>query len=229
MINTMGAEKRKSLSEVTAEKIITYIQDNHLSPGDQLPNELVFSDMLEVGRGTVREAIKTLVSRNIVFIKHGCGTYVADNPGVSADPLGFQFIEDKRQLVIDLLELRKIIEPALAQLASQRALTEEISKLSEIEDSLEDVHRVGNDHTALDVAFHEQLAVCSHNHVTELLIPVLTQGIPAAIEYTGGSLIDESILDHRKIIEALRRRDGESAQSAVREHLDRNIRFILGE
>ena len=56
----------KSLGEQTSERIIQLIIDNDWTVGDKLPNEYDLADMLEVGRSTIREAIKALVSRKYI-------------------------------------------------------------------------------------------------------------------------------------------------------------------
>lgn len=61
--------------------------------------------------------MKLLVSRNIVTIKQGSGTYVASSPGIVDDPFGFTFISDKKKLVQDLLEIRFLLEPSIAAMS----------------------------------------------------------------------------------------------------------------
>ena len=78
-----------TLTETTANKLIQLIKDRHLNPGDKLPTEVDLSQQLDVGRNTLREAQKILVSRNIITIRQGAGSFVSQNPGVVDDPLGF--------------------------------------------------------------------------------------------------------------------------------------------
>ena len=92
------AQREPGLPEQISERIIQLILDENLKQGDRLPKEAVLVERLGAGRSTVREAMKLLQSRNIVRIKQGSGTYVASNPGVADDPLGFTFIEDKQQV-----------------------------------------------------------------------------------------------------------------------------------
>lgn len=70
--------------------------NEHLQPGDKLPNEAHLAKELNIGRSSLREAMKLLAPRNIVTIRQGSGTYVASSPGVVDDPLGFTFIPDKK-------------------------------------------------------------------------------------------------------------------------------------
>ncbi len=96
----------KSLPEKLSDDIIAYILEEQLQPNDKLPNESVLSEKMGAGRSSIREAMKLLASRNIVTIRQGSGTYVAASPGVVDDPLGFTFIDDKKKLTLDLLDVR---------------------------------------------------------------------------------------------------------------------------
>lgn len=86
----------RNLPQKISEDIISFILNEHLQPGDKLPNEAHLAKELNIGRSSLREAMKLLASRNIVTIKQGSGTYVASSPGVVDDPLGFTFIPDKK-------------------------------------------------------------------------------------------------------------------------------------
>ena len=111
----------KPLAEQIADRINQMIIDQQLQPDDKLPTEVELMAYLDVGRSTIREALKILVARNIVEIRRGKGTFVTRNPGMSEDPLGFAYMQDKLKLAQDLLEVRARIEPWTAYLAAQRA------------------------------------------------------------------------------------------------------------
>ena len=108
----------RNLPQKISEDIISFILNEHLQPGDKLPNEAHLAKELNIGRSSLREAMKLLASRNIVTIRQGSGTYVASSPGVVDDPLGFTFIPDKKKLVQDLLEVRFLLEPAIAAMSA---------------------------------------------------------------------------------------------------------------
>ena len=84
--------------------------------------------LLVVGRSTIREAVKQLLSQNILEIKRGLGIFVAKNPGVLLDPFGFRFYKDKLKLGLDLCEIRLLIEPSLARNAAEHATPEQLRK-----------------------------------------------------------------------------------------------------
>ena len=111
----------KSLPEQAAEQIRELIIERRLQAGDKLPNEFELMERLHVGRGTIREAVKILVASNVLEIRRGRGTYVAQHTGQVKDPLGLAFVADEAKLIGDLLAVRLQIEPWAAALAAQNA------------------------------------------------------------------------------------------------------------
>ena len=97
------SQEAKGLPQKISDDIIALILEENLKPGDKLPNETILSQRLDVGRSSLREAMKLLASRNIVTVRQGSGTYIAASPGMVEDPLGFIFIDNKQKLVQDLL------------------------------------------------------------------------------------------------------------------------------
>ena len=94
--------KNQALTERIEDHLFQYILDGHLAVGAKLPNEYELADRFGVSRGTIREAVKLLVSRGVLRVKHGSGTYVASLMPLKADPLGLDAIEDRIQLALDL-------------------------------------------------------------------------------------------------------------------------------
>ncbi len=216
----------KSLTLEIADRIRDHIIQSGLKPGDKLPNETELCGLLGVGRGTIREAMKTLSSQNIITIERGRGTFVSKNPGQVDDPFGLYFLEDKKQVVFELLQLRSMIEPDLVRLAAENASPEEIMELENLEHELEDCYHKNLDHVQTDVAFHRAIARCSHNRVVEIIFPVLTRTIPALSLFTNGISFEETINDHRQIIQAIKARNADFAEKYVIRHIQRNIDFI---
>ena len=102
-------DKEVPLAEQVAEQIRQLIIDRQLTHGEKLPNEFELAQQLNVGRGTVREAAKLLVARNVLEIRRGRGTFVARHTGVVNDPLGFAYMPDQLRLAHELLDIRLII------------------------------------------------------------------------------------------------------------------------
>ena len=69
----MQNSKEKTLSQRIADRIIKYILEENLQPRDKLPNETVMCEQLNVGRSSLREAMRALASRNVITIRQGSG------------------------------------------------------------------------------------------------------------------------------------------------------------
>lgn len=212
----------KLLPERVSEQIIQLIADRELKAGEKLPNEYDMAQQLNVGRGTIREAVKILVSRNIVEIRRGSGTFVCERPGVVDDPLGFTFVRNKKKLALDLCEIRMIIEPELAALAAIRATDEQISRLEEAALAVEYLCSRGEQHMEADIHFHELIAESTENQIMPNIIPVVQTGISLFINLTDSKLLEQTVITHRMILDAIKAHDPEKARAAMVLHLEKN-------
>ena len=218
--------KEKSLSQKIADDIITFILEENLHPGDKLPNETILCERLNVGRGSLREAMRALASRNIVTIRQGSGTYVASSTGVADDPLGLSFIKDKKKLIHDLMEIRFLLEPSIAALAAMHAEDKEIKKMYTLCDEVEELLNANKDPSAKDIELHTAIALSSKNIVVPRLVPVIFRSIPLLIESTGNTLRNETIASHREIADAIAAHNSVRAHDAMYLHLVYNRKRI---
>lgn len=219
--------KDEPLAEQVKERLLLYIIENELKTGDKIPNEFDLSEMFNVGRSTVREAVKILIARDILEIRRGAGTFVLKEKEIIEDPLGFAFIEDKRALAMDLLSVRLMLEPEIAQMAATNAREDQVRGLIKQCDLVEDRIRRNLDHTAEDIKFHQMIARCSGNAVIEKLIPIINHGVIVFINVTSSCILkNETIETHREIAEAIKSRDAQSAKYAMQLHLIYNRRRI---
>ncbi len=218
--------KDQGLPEKLADKIIQLILDEGLEQGDRLPNEAILVERLGAGRSSVREAVKLLQSRNIVRVRQGSGTYVASNPGVVEDPLGFTFIDDKRRLAHDLLEVRFMIEPEMARMAAEHATPEQVARITVLCNESERLAESGEDYSEADTEFHSAVAQASGNLVVPRLMPILKASVPLFIDVTGRKLVAETIRTHRGVADAIAAHDGTAAHDAMYLHLVYNRNAI---
>ena len=217
---------KRPLPQIIADKIIDLIESKELLPGERLPSEQELMKELNVGRGTIREAIKSLVSRNIVEIRRGVGTFVAENTGVVQDPLGFSFIDNKNKLVKDSMDVRLLLEPSIAKWAARNATDSEISEIIELSNKIESAILNGEDYSNLDVEFHTIIAISSRNLVVENLIPILNTNIRSLIDVTHSVLKEHTILSHKKIANAIKERNEEMAEQSMKEHIEINQNYL---
>ncbi len=220
----MLEENQKSLVEQASEKVINLIVEDNLSVGEKLPNEYELADKLGVSRSTIREAIRALVSRNILEIRRGSGTFI--KCGVADDPLGLVFIKDKLKLAKDLLEIRFMIEPKIASLAAINSTKDDIKEMEKLCNEVEELILNGKPHMEKDIEFHTAIAKSSKNIVTTSLVPIINKSIAIFIDITNTQLKEETIETHREIIEAIKINDSNAAYDAMMLHLIHNRRNI---
>ena len=216
------------LSDQTSDLLIELIIQENLKPGDRLPNEYDLSEKLNVGRSTLREAVRSLKARNILEVKQGSGTYISKNIGINDDPLGFQFIKNTRALTEDLFTLRYILEPEVSMLAAQNRTEEELAELNHLRLSIEEALKEESDlHFELDIEFHSKIADMSDNIAMIHLIPIINQSITLYNHYyTNEQSKIEMVESHREIYENIERQDVLGAKYAMQNHM-LNIRKKL--
>ncbi|MDR2191624.1 MAG: FCD domain-containing protein [Endomicrobium sp.] len=216
-------KKESDLINQTRDKLMRYIIDNNLQSGAKLPNELELSKLFEVGRSTIREAVKSLVGRNILEVRHGAGTFLARGKiGVTDDPLGFAFIKDKKKLITDLLEVRMAIEPRIAAMAAISASQADIEQMKTLAADVETLMNKGEDHMQKDIELHTLIAQSSGNLVVPNIMPIIQHAILLFASATEKTLRQETIDAHKLIIEAIENRDAVAASDAMIIHITHN-------
>lgn len=218
--------KSKLLAEEIEERILQYIIQTPLEIGTKLPNEFELGERFGVGRSTIREAVKLLVSKGILEVRQGSGTYVISTTPPELDPLGLQGLGDKMSLALDLVNLRMILEPGIAEMAALNATEEDIKKLREICDITERKIRNDKDYIHHDIQFHTCVAECSKNKVVEQLIPMIDTAVLMFVNVTHKLLKEESIATHRAVVEAIADHDPVGARAAMMMHMTYNRTLI---
>lgn len=218
--------KIKLLAEQVQEQIYHYILDTPIDIGAKLPNEFELGEKFGVGRSTIREAVKLLISRGILEVRRGSGTYVVSTTPVDLDPLGLRAVEDKMALALDLVNVRIILEPGIAEMAALNATEEDVVKLRSLCDSVEEKIRTGDSYIEDDIAFHTCVAECSKNMVVEQLIPIIDTAVLMFVNVTHMKLTDETIMTHRAVTDAIAERDPIGAKTAMMMHMTFNRNVI---
>lgn len=210
----------KMLSQSVADNILSMITiEKRFSVGDKLPNELNLSEELNVSRTTLREAIRILVALDILEIQRGKGTYVKEN--------AFKKQQDLEQLsnikvnARDLYEMRLIFEPEAAYYAALRATDSEIKRILEFGKKVEKEISNHQDRTDDEHSFHKAIAQATHNEFMNKLMPILYQAISKGVYLSlqSDKAIEDTINDHRMIMEFLEQRNAEGAKNAMKIHI----------
>mgnify|MGYP002609528188 CR=1 FL=1 len=146
-------KKNVMLSEKVAEQILKMITiEKKFNIGDKLPNENELSEELGVSRTTLREAVKFLIAHNVLEIKRGKGTYVADNKDLNED-YGLSELENLVMDSMDFFETRIMLEPTMANYAAKRATVDDIKELERIDSIINEVIDDVEKRTEYDLQF----------------------------------------------------------------------------
>lgn len=214
--------KNKLLVEEIEEQIYQYILKKPYEVGAKIPNEFELGERFGVGRSTIREAVKLLVSRGVLEVRRGSGTYVVNTTPSDLDPLGLQGLGDKMKLALDLVDVRIMLEPGIAEMAALNATEEDVKRLQLLCDASEAKIREGEDYIKEDIAFHTGIAECSKNVVVEQLIPIIDTAVLMFVNVTSKMLKQETIDTHRAVVNAIAERDPIGARTAMMMHMTYN-------
>src|SRR5437867_1357934 len=159
--------QRTSLSEIVRDQLLARIRNGSIRAGDRLPGELELVKMLHVGRSSVREALRSLITLGLVETKPGRGAIVVTR---SIDPLAHlragQSIDLlQKWAVLDLLEVRESLEGQAAQLAAERASPLDLINIERHALEIEKQIREGRTYFRSNSEFHTAVARASHNNV----------------------------------------------------------------
>jgi len=220
---------KTNISQVVAERLIQHIGKGNFKPGDKLPSEKELMQMFGVGRSSMREALQALAIMDVIDIRPGQGTFVKDyHQNLIVPPNILTPLVDK-DVTLDLLEAREIMEPPMAELAVNRATAEDLEKMEAL--LLQCEENLKNDEPVyeLSAAFHLLVANSSHNKVfikfLESIIGLLAARGARIEEYNHFN--EWEVKSHREIFEAIKARDAARAREIMNQHLDNSARAYL--
>jgi len=216
-----AVEKKRAYEDIV-KQIFSLIEKGRLKRGDQLPVERELSETFKVSRATVREAIFSLESMGLVQRRQGDGTYViASSEDALVQPLAMALFHEKDD-IIDIFSVRKIIEPEVAQLASENRTPEEIEEVEEILREQEKEVENGKNPVHTDSKFHHLLARMARNRILERLLITLVDLLSKTREeyLQTEERKQKSLHGHYEILAAIRNGNGKAARKAMRRHLE---------
>lgn len=218
-------------SESSVDYVVNSIKEllltEKVKPGDRLPTELELAKLLSVSRGSVREAMKILAAFGIIVIKRGDGTYVSDMDGkVPFDPLLFSLILSKPNFD-ELKEFRYLLEKDVVGLVIKHAGDGDIRLLRSAYEEMNALKdQKSKSYEKLlesDLKFHAVLGQICKNRLLEKIYLFIMEYFKPSIaqslrKHTNFSL--ESNETHRRILDAVEKRDSVAAEKAVEYSLD---------
>jgi len=214
--------KKTRIHEEIADRIRQLILERTLPAGEPLPSERVLAQRFGVSRGSVRDALRTLETLGLLEMRHGQGTFARE---LSVDrlvtPLA-SVLTYQHELRDELMDMRRMFEPAVARVAATRATDEEMTSLRNLLDAQRRKIASGQSAIVEDTAFHAALARATHNRVAvrlmETLNDLLVESRKLTLKQKGRP--ERSLQGHVAIVKAVSRRDPDAAERAMHDHID---------
>jgi GntR family transcriptional regulator, transcriptional repressor for pyruvate dehydrogenase complex len=225
----------KKIYEEVAETLHEMIRNGQFKPGDKLDSVQQLAENFHVGRSAIREALSALKAMGLIEMKQGEGTYVREFEGDQMRfPLSTAILMNKSD-VMDLLEVRKIIETGSAMTAASRRTDAHLATMEEI---LHEMNQVRGDEELgekADLQFHLTIAEASGNtmlanllnQVSELMVETMKETRRLWL-YSKQTTTAKLYTEHMEIFEAIKNQDENRAMQAMLTHLN-NVEGILSK
>ncbi|MCR6493920.1 FadR/GntR family transcriptional regulator [Cellulomonas sp. P24] len=208
--------RRTGLIDAAVHRLRSRISSGEWPVGSRIPAEPALTELLGVGRNTVREAVQSLVHAGLLERRQGSGTYV-----LSASELAVTFgreIADARQR--DVVEVRRSLEVEAARLAARRRTDKDIALLRRLRDERAAAYHEGDldRMVSTDLDLHRTIAITARNPVLlslyENLLDAITENI--RFNFTAPEHGDDS---HDGLVDAIANGDAASAAREVTTYL----------
>lgn len=217
--------KRDPLFVEVANELTNLILSDY-PPGSKIPTEPQLSEMFEVSRTTIRAAVGSLVSKRILEIRRGDGTYVTQNPGLVEDALGIQFM-NAQSVAKDIGETSLIFQPHAAALSAMRRTDKDIEEMQLAINELEegwvlykkciiDYHEI----RLRDTLFHASVINSSHNQIMTRINSLFQEYGRKTKENRSDQILESSLKMHPEILDAIKKKDAETAKNLMLKHLE---------
>lgn len=211
-----------SLTNEAIEKIKTMILNGELAPGSRLPTEDALAGQFGLSRGTLREAVRALTAMRILVVRRGSGMYVSSlEPHLLLENLSFVADVSQGHTALQLLQVRRMLEPAATGAAATKLGAKDLRALRRILDHCRATATV-EEFVVHDTAFHLRIVEAVGNPVLSMLLQVLSSRTQR-VRILRGSHVERSLdsahQDHEEILRALEARDALLAASAAAVHI----------
>src|SRR5712671_1213883 len=211
------------LYEQIVQQIEESVLNGSLKPGDQLPAERELAQRLGVSRTAVREAVKALREKGLVEAYSGRGTFVTDGTTQAArQSFDLMVRLGQQEGSPHLAELRLILEPGIAAMAAERVKDEDLAAMREAVAVMERTQKDPEAYIEADLDFHLALAEAAANplilSLIDSIVGLLREQRIKIFNVEGGP--QRGQVHHKRILEAIERRDPEMARGTMRAHLE---------
>ena len=203
------------------ERIRELIDSKKYTEGMKLPTENELCQSMNVGRGTVREALRLLQAKGLVEIKPGRGAFVASKQAADTNPVVW-LVQNEKELR-DAIEVRNALEPVAARKMAETASEAALRRLKKIHADFLAAVKAGDtiQIAELDELFHGLIVRESGNQLLNEINVHLIQGMHTfrSKTFTVPENVRNAVEPHTRILNAITGRDGNAAEQEMRKHL----------
>ncbi|WP_030326165.1 FadR/GntR family transcriptional regulator [Streptomyces sp. NRRL B-3229] len=218
-----------ALTDEAIDKIKAMIVDGELAPGSRLPKEELLAAQLGLSRNSLREAVRALTAMRILITRQGDGTYVSSlEPHLLLESLSFAADVSQGRAALQLLQVRRLLEPQATGLAATLLKPEDLKELRTILERSRTVATV-EEFVAHDTAFHLKIVEAVGNPVLSMLLQVVstrTQRVRIVRGSQASDALNNAHDDHEQILSALQSRDALLAAAAATVHITAVERWL---
>lgn len=210
------------MTERAIARIRQLIIDGQLGPGGRLPPEHELAALVGSSRNTTREAVRALVTARVLDVRRGDGTFVTSlRPELLLDSIGMAVDLMQDESYLELIEVRRVLEPAATELAAQRIDPEGLAALR---NRLELMRQAAEDRDQFirhDVAFHDIVSTAAGNATMRtLLAGISTRTLRARVRRLASEdVVTRTLQEHTAILDAIAARDPALARAAATMHV----------
>lgn len=215
-------------ADVVLQEIKGLIASGKLKEGDQLPPERELAELLGVGRGHVREALKQLTFFGLLETRPQAGTVVASQGVRGMSGVFRSVLRLNRGDYKALMETRVLLEVHAARMAATCADEETGQRLNRALEACREVVLNGQDGLAEDIALHVCVADAGGNPVVASLLRLImpdVMEISRELTACGNGRATVAIEEHQAIVDAIVGRDPDRAAKSMERHLCEAVAF----
>jgi len=213
--------QRETIMEMVAERIEVLVRNGELGRGSRLPSEPRLAEMLQVSRASLREALKGMMFLGLLKARPGDGTYL--QPSLSSMvSRHFQWMLLLQEIkYLEIYELRQILEPAAAALASRRATADDLAQMRHALIGMRASAKNPEAYIQNEMQFHTAIVQASKNAAIQTTMQMMYGALSDGRHRTM-PLVDDILQNcakHERIFSLIAKRDAAGARRAVVEDL----------
>jgi DNA-binding FadR family transcriptional regulator len=211
-----------SVTDEAIARIREMIAGGDLKPGDRLPKEADLAAMLGLSRNSLREAVRALSLIHVLDVRQGDGTYVTGlEPERLLEAVGFMVELRHDSSLLEVFEVRRMLEPAATAKAAERVTAEQLAELERLVDAAE-ASSTAAELVECDMEFHRVIVEAADNQVLAALLVQLSSPTVRARVWRGlteDDALSRTLAEHRAIVSALRARRADLAHACALVHI----------